>query len=329
MFDLIPAQPKGALGAFSFHDFAPDLESFRDGLLAGLSKRDKAIPYWFLYDAAGSALFERICETPEYYPTRTEMGILDACAADIAALAGPNAQLIELGSGAGRKVSTLLAAMQAPAGYVAIDISRDALEAAAARIAAAHPSLRVDAICADYTQSFTLPPRAAGRRVGFFPGSTIGNMQPDEARDFLSGWVERLGPGGAMIVGVDLKKDSAILDAAYDDAAGVTAAFSKNLLTRANRELGADFDLDRFAHEAIYSPARGRVEIHLVSLAEQTARVGDRAFAFKQGERIHIEYSYKYDIAEFAALARAAGFTPRAVWTDPARLFSVHYLSLD
>ena len=314
-------------GRLEFHDFSPAKEDFRAALLAGLTAEAKAIPCRFLYDAHGSALFDRICELPEYYPTRTELGILRAVAPLIAARVGPGARMIELGGVNSLKARILLDALDWPAAYIPVDISREHLRASAQAVHAEHPGLSVLAVCADYTQPFALPDAPGdGMRLGFFPGSTIGNLGPDEAAAFLASWAQRLGPGAAMVVGVDLQKDAAILEPAYDDAAGVTAAFSKNLLARANRDLGADFDLDAFAHRARYDAGRGRIEIHLRSLRAQTARVGDAAIDFLEGECVHVEDSCKYTLDGFRALARAAGFRPAAVWTDPAQLFSVHYL---
>ena len=313
----------------AFHDFAPTHASFLEAVLDGLSRRAKAIPCRFLYDERGSQLFDLICEQPEYYPTRTELRIIERHAPDIAALAGPRAELIELGSGSSRKVGLLLDAMDAPAAYVPIDISREQLYAAARRTAAERPGLEVHAVCADYAQAFALPAAGGqGRRVAFFPGSTIGNFTRSEAKAFLAAWARRLGPGAAMIIGVDLKKSTDILDRAYDDAAGVTAAFSLNLLDRANRELGADFDLEGFRHEARWAPDRGCVEIHLVSLADQTVRVAGHAFHLARGERLHIEDSHKYEVEEFADLARGAGFDWSCAWTDPQGLFSVQVLEV-
>jgi L-histidine N-alpha-methyltransferase len=310
-----------------FHDFSPDLGDFRQALIDGLSGRTKAIPCRFLYDARGSALFEKICKLPEYYPTRTELGILRAIAPEVAERLGPGVQMIELGGVSSLKARILLDALDAPSAYIPVDISRDHLRASAEALHAEKPGLSVLAVCADYTQPFELPSApGGGPRMGFFPGSTIGNLRPDEAIAFLASWARRLGPGSAMIVGVDLRKDRAILEPAYDDAQGVTATFSKNLLVRANRELGTDFDVDGFAHRARYDAASGRIEIHLESLADQTVHIGDVAIPFAKGERVHVEDSYKYSIEGFKALARAAGFRPTAHWTDPAGLFSVHYL---
>ena len=273
------------LGRVAFHDHAPDVGHFGPALIEGLSGARKAIPCRFLYDAHGSTLFDQICELDEYYPTRTELGILHARAAEIADLAGPDAELIELGGASSEKARILLDALQRPGAYVPIDISREHLRGQARGLSHERPGLQIHAVCADYAKPFDLPRTgAAGRRLGFFPGSTIGNLQPYEALGFLSDWAERLGPDAAFVIGVDLRKDKGVLERAYDDSKGVTAAFSKNVLARANRELAADFDLDRFAHRARYDEVRGRIEIHLESLADQTVRVEDRSFASERAE---------------------------------------------
>ncbi len=321
--------PKGALTAFV--DLAPKEESFRDSIVGGLTKRRKSIACRFLYDARGSALFEQICELPEYYPTRTEIRILEDHAREMTDLMGPDCQLIEFGSGSSRKVRILLEALERPAAYVGIDISRDWLREATANLAGEFPLLPVVAVCADYMQPLELPElpaRSAGRRVGFFPGSTIGNLTPDEAVAFLAGCRNVLGGDGGMLLGVDLKKDAAILDAAYNDAAGITAAFNLNLLERINRELDGDFDLSRFAHDAAYNEVAGKVEIFIRSLADQIVTIAGRAVSFAAGERIHTEDSCKYTIAEFQRLATRAGFTAVRTWTDRDALFSVHFLSV-
>ena len=314
--------------AIAFYDLNPRQEGFAEGLARGLAQADKAIPCRFLYDARGSALFDAICELPEYYPTRTETGILRMRAEEIAQLAGPRCQLIELGSGSSVKVRLLLEALDRPAAYVAIDISGDHLRRAAEAVAADFPGLRVAAMAADYAQPFALPDfPGAGRRLGFFPGSTIGNLLPDEAEAFLGLWARRLGPGSAMLIGVDLSKDRGILEPAYDDSAGVTAAFSLNVLERANRELGANFNLEGFRHRAVWNEPLSRIEIHLVSLAAQSVRLLGRTYDFAPGEAVHIEDSCKYSVEGFRALARRAGFSPLECWTDPSGLFSVHYLA--
>lgn len=323
--DHAPSDP--ARRPAAFHDHHPGEDSFRDALIAGLSGVQKSIPCRFLYDARGSVLFDRICEAPEYYPTRTEIGILRDKAGEISDAIGPAAQLVELGSGSSLKVRILLDALESPAAYVPIDISRDHLLSAAGAIQGDYPHVRVEAVCADYGQDFDLPPlRGAARRAGFYPGSTIGNLTPDHARAFLARWARRLGSGAMLLIGVDLKKDKAVLEAAYDDAAGVTAAFSRNLLVRANRELDASFDPAAFDHVARYEPGSGRVAIHLVSSKVQQVRLAGRWFDFGAGEAIHIEDSWKYSADEFRALARDAGYAPVCCWTDEADLFSVHLL---
>lgn len=315
--------------AVAFHDLAPKLETFRDAVLDGLSRPRKRIPCRFLYDERGSDLFEAICETPEYYPTRTEIGILERHAKDIAKLIGPEATLIEYGSGAGHKVKLLLRALDRPRAYVGIEVSREILLRATDDLALDWPKLQVVAICADFLTPIALPAdlnAGKGRRVAFFPGSSIGNFTPAEATRFLAQCRAMVGPGGGMLIGVDLKKDEATLDAAYNDAAGVTADFTLNLLERMNRELGGNFDAARFAHHAKYDPAAGRVAIHIRSLAAQKATVAGRTFRFAKGEGIHTEDSWKYAVGDFQMLARDAGYRPAACWTDTAELFSVHYL---
>jgi dimethylhistidine N-methyltransferase len=310
-------------------DLEPSTQEFRDAVLAGLGETAKTLPCKFFYDAEGSRLFDQICELPEYYPTRTELKLLADRAGAIAELIGPRARLVEFGSGAGVKIRLLLNALDRPAAYVPVDISRDHLMMAAADLARDFTALQIAPICADYTKPFALPASSGlhpETTVGFFPGSTIGNFTPAEARLFLRRARKLLGPGSAMIVGVDLRKAADILVPAYDDAAGVTAAFNLNLLVRINRELDADFDLDQFAHEARWNDALGRIEMHLVSRRDQEVRVGAQRFAFRAGETIHTENSHKYTLDQFRALAVEAGYKPRAAWTDDAGLFSVHML---
>jgi dimethylhistidine N-methyltransferase len=314
-----------------FHDFAPVQESFHDALVQGLSQPDKSIPCRFLYDTEGSILFDRICELEEYYPTRTELSILQHSAPEIAARIGPHARLIEFGASSSQKVRIILEALEQPNAYVPIDVSGDHLRQAAEDIARDFPDISVVAVCADYTQPFGLPDvfrGGEGRRVGFFPGSTIGNLTRTEAVEFLGLWARQLGKGGGMVIGVDLQKDPAVIERAYNDAQGVTANFSRNLLSRANRELDADFDIAKFRHHADYNSDIGRIEIHLESLADQDVHAAGHTFHFKEGERIHTEYSYKYTLDGFRDLARKAGFDPVQAWTDPAGLFSVHYIEV-
>jgi L-histidine Nalpha-methyltransferase len=315
---------------FAFHDLAPGEESFRDAVLSGLSHARRAIPCKFFYDERGSALFEAICRLPEYYLTRTEIAILEENAIEIAEQMGWHCRLIEFGSGASTKVRILLRALDHPAAYVPVDISREHLRDAAASLAEDFPALPVVAVCADYTRPFPMPPLPGpvGKRVGFFPGSTIGNFEPDAAVAFLANYARILGPGGEMLIGVDLEKDPEILNAAYNDRAGVTAQFNLNLFERINRELDGDLDIDRFEHVAFYNEVDGRVEIYLRSLANQEAWIAGKPILFARGELIHTEYSYKYSVPEFRALAARAGFRPVDTWIDPEELFSVHYFRL-
>ena len=321
--------PDGA--GFVFHDLAPGEDSFRDAVLAGLSATPKSLPCKFFYDQRGSALFEAICEVPEYYLTRTELGILETQAPVIAAQLGPNCRLVELGSGASRKVRLLLGALEAPLAYVPVDISRSFLRDAAASIAADFPELEVIAVCADYTRPFELPKLAGppGKRVGFFPGSTIGNFEPEGVVGFLAHCGHLLGPGAEMLIGADVKKDKRILDAAYNDAEGLNAAFNLNLLHRIAKELDSDIAIDDFEHVAFYNPDEGRVELYIRSLKDQSAVIAGRRFSFAAGEMIHTENSYKYAIEEFRALAARAGFAVLDTWTDAEGKFSVHYLRRD
>ncbi|HEY0997697.1 MAG TPA: L-histidine N(alpha)-methyltransferase [Gemmatimonadaceae bacterium] len=305
--------------------------SLRAEVLRGLTASRKSLPPKLFYDATGAALFERITTLPEYYLTRAELEILRARVGEIAALAGPRPALVEYGSGAGVKVRLLLDAFEAAgepaAAYVPIDISREQLAAVAAEIAAEYPRVPVHPVCADYTASLALPelPRRA-RRVAFFPGSTIGNFHPTEAAAFLHRIRRAVTGDGVLVLGVDRRKDAAVLDAAYDDAAGVTAAFNLNMLRRLNRELGADFDLERFRHRAFFNEAAGRVEMHLVSLEPQVVQVAGTRVAFGAGESIWTESSYKYDRASLDALVAGAGFRVAHLWTDSAERFWVGYL---
>lgn len=312
--------------SISFHDYHPQPADIRAEVLAGLAQTEKRIPPKFFYDERGSGLFDAICELPEYYPTRTEIGILRRYGAEMAELLGQDVVLIELGSGSSLKIRTLLEALR-PRVYMPVDISREHLLRSAERLAATFPDLDVRAACADYSRPFELPigeqdqPRAA-----FFPGSSVGNFEPKDAEAFLGRVGRILGPGGHLLVGVDLRKAPDVLHAAYNDAQGITAAFNLNLLDRINRELQGTFDLNAFHHSAFFNPHDSRIEMHLVSNAPQHVEVAGEAFLFTEGESIHTECSYKYSIAEFQSLARRAGFEPVTVWTDDAELFSVHAL---
>jgi L-histidine Nalpha-methyltransferase len=303
---------------------------FAAAVLAGLSRKPRSIPCRFFYDARGSELFEEITKLDEYYPTRTETALLEAYGPEIAALAGGDRVLVEFGSGSSRKTSLLLSALADVPAYIPIDIAAESLEEAAAWLKGRHPSLTILPLIADFTTTRALPRAARGRELlGFFSGSTIGNLTKDEARNFLLGAARLLGKGAAFLLGVDLKKPASILLPAYNDARGVTAAFNLNLLSRINRELGGTFDLSRFAHDAVWNGTTGRIEMYLKSLADQTAHVLGRGFAFAKGDTIHTENSHKYTVDEFRALARAGGWNPVAAWTDPDRLFSLHLLRLE
>ncbi len=313
-----------------FRDEGPEIGDFKTEVIENLSREQKTLPCKFFYDKKGSTLFDRICELDEYYPTRTEVSLLDRHGQEFAELSGPSCHLIEFGSGSSVKVRLLLDRLDEPAAYTAIDISRDHLIDAASALAEEFPALDVEAVCADYTQPLRLERENgnAGRRLGFFPGSTIGNFAPDEAHAFLERSAETIGPGGSMLIGVDLKKDEDTLVAAYNDREGVTAAFNENLLARINRELEGDFDLSAFSHDAVYNRQHGRIEMHLVSERDQTARVGDRSFDFRAGETIHTENSYKYSIEQFQGLCREARYEPVQAWTDPDGMFSLHFLNV-
>jgi L-histidine N-alpha-methyltransferase len=307
----------------------PELVRMREEVWAGLAAPRKTLPCKWLYDARGSALFERICELPEYYPTRTELGILEAHAGEMAERMGARCLLVEYGSGSSRKTRLLLDRLVEPAGYVPIDISRAALAASARALAAAYPALEVLPVCGDYARPIELPRprRPAARRVVFFPGSTIGNFTPPEAERFLARMAQVAGADGGILIGADLRKERALLEAAYDDAAGVTAAFDLNLLERLNRELAADFPIERFRHRSVWNEPEGRVEMHLVSLDAREVAVAGRRFAFAAGETIHTENSYKYTLDGFARIARAAGLAVQRVWTDPSAWFSLQWLA--
>jgi dimethylhistidine N-methyltransferase len=313
--------------AVRVHDRLSSPATFIEEVLQGLAAHPKRIAPKYFYDERGSRLFDAICELPEYYPTRTEMAILESCADEVARLAGSGCTLIELGSGASRKIRLLLETLR-PCHYLGVDISREFLIESARRLAADYPWLEVHAACADFSQELEVPDATAtGRRLAFFPGSTIGNFEPYEALSFLQRMRRLVLPDGALLIGVDLKKDPQILHAAYNDPQGITAAFNLNLFERLRREFDAELDLNGFRHRAFYSTLHGRIEMHLVSRRVQEIRILGRRFGFEAGESVHTENSYKYTVEEFRALARRAGLWPVRVWCDTGQLFSVHYLS--
>lgn len=311
-------------------DDATASSAFAEAALEGLGAPQKTLPCQYLYDEHGSMLFERITDVPEYYPTRTETAILIDCVEEIVSDTPAGTVLIEFGSGSSRKTEILLSSFDKLAAYVPIDVSSSALDEARERLSGRFPGLRVHSVVGDFRSILVLPDDLREQpRMGFFPGSTIGNFQPSDAADLLGRMAETLGPGGRLIIGVDLRKETRALLPAYNDSAGVTAAFNMNLLARANRELGADFDLDGFTHEAIFNARKSRIEMHLVSQRVQTVSLLGKQFAFRRGETIHTENSHKYSVADFQALARGAGWAPRRVWTDTKGLFSVHEVVAD
>jgi len=311
-------------------DQAPATESFRDAVLTGLRKNQKRIPSKFLYDERGSKLFDKICTLDEYYPTRTEISIMRQNVGAMTDVIGPQARLVEYGSGSSLKTRILLDHLEDLVTYVPVDISKSHLLDSAEALADDYPSLPVQPVCADYTTAFDLPepPRSPRRTMGYYPGSTIGNFRREKARAFLEQIATTVRPDGGLLIGVDLKKEVDVMTAAYNDAEGVTAAFNKNLLRRMNRELDATFDLDTFEHHARWNEERGCVESHLRSEVDQSVTVGGESFSFRAGETIHTEDSHKYTLDGFASLAAAAGFEVDTVWTDERSYFSVQYCTL-
>jgi len=306
-----------------------ETSTFRQDVVTGLSARPKSMSAKHFYDAEGSRLFERIMKLPEYYPTRSEMSILREHAGNIADLIPGGAALVEFGSGSNAKIRLLLEAAPKFSAYVPVDISAQYLEEQAEELRQDFPDLDILPVAADFTKRFELPLEVRSRpRAGFFPGSTIGNFEPLAAVSFLRNAARILGRGAVLIVGVDLVKAKTTLNSAYNDGAGVTAAFNLNLLTRINRELGADFNVDQFKHRAFYEPKRQRIEMHLVSRKRQKVTMDGETFEFRKGETIHTENSYKYTPEGFAALARQAGWVERSLWTDSGRNFSVRALVL-
>ncbi len=300
----------------------------REELLAGLLAEPRSINPKFFYDQRGSELFSKICEVDEYYPTRTEIGILESCSKEIAAAVGEHAVLLEPGAGACEKVQYLLQDLK-PDAYLPLDISRDFLLESAERLREHFPALNVVPLVADFNEDFALPDVSdEAHRVVFYPGSTIGNFTPKAARGFLERAAELLGPLGGLLIGVDLHKSSEILNAAYNDADGYTEAFNLNVLEHANRLLDADFYLENFAHVAFYNRDAQRIEMHLECRIDHEVQCGDKSLSFTKGERIHTEYSHKYTVSSFAALAETAGFEARSCWTDSAGLFSVQYFEV-
>ena len=313
---------------FEFHDLHPAMESFQASVIAGLSAEPKYLSPKFFYDAIGSQWFDAITKLPEYYPTRTEIGLLKEFGTEIADLLGHDNVLIELGSGSSLKIRTLLDVLQ-PAVYMPIDISLEHLYQSAISIACDYPNLQTCAVCADYSEAIELPTMPESYpRVAFFPGSSIGNFSPTEAKLFLQRVAAMIGAGGKLLIGVDLRKDPALLHAAYNDAQAVTAAFNLNLLVRINRELAADFQLDTFRHYAFYNPTLHQIEMHLLSMKKQVVRIAEFTIDFQNGESIHTENSCKYSVEAFQQLAAQSGFDTLKVWQDEQALFSIHCLQV-
>jgi dimethylhistidine N-methyltransferase len=315
-------------GVTSLIDSSPRDTDLVQEIIQGLSQPQKMLPSKLFYDAQGSKLFDRITELEEYYPTRTEMGIMERYLGEIVNSLGSGCQLVEYGSGSSLKTRILLDHARDLAGYVPIDISREHLAGTAADLSATYPHIPIHPVYADYTDEVVppVPATKASRTVVFFPGSTIGNFTPDRARTFLEQIRHLCGDNGGLLIGVDLQKDPSVLERAYNDADGVTAEFNLNILRRINREMRGTFDLARFRHKAFYNPEEGRIEMHLVSIEDQRVRVADAVVSFQRDETIRTEYSYKYTLPAFATLAEEAGFQVRRVWTDPHQYFSVQYL---
>ncbi len=311
------------------YDFEPVRDTFLREVLQGLQKPRKELFSKYFYDEVGSDLFEQICELDEYYPTRTELSIMRERSHEIAERLGSNCLLIEYGSGSSKKTCELLNVLETPAGYVPIDISKEQLMQSVVSLAGLYPDLEMLPVCADYTSDFEIPTpnRPVAHKIGYYPGSTIGNFDPGPARDFLRR-IARTCSGGGLLIGVDLKKDFNILHRAYNDQQGLTAQFNKHMLVRINQELGANFLINQFGHYAFYNPGESRIEMHLVSLKDQAVQLGGIEISFKLGESIWTESSYKYTKEEFAHLAATAGFRVEALWTDPREFFSVQYLTV-
>ncbi len=317
-----------ALPNLHFHDLGPPVEDFRAAVIEGLAVKPRRLSPKFFYDANGSALFDQITALPEYYPTRTEIALLRGHGRAIADWLGHDGLLIELGSGSETKIGVLLDALQ-PSAYMPVDISGHHLLESSRRIAARHPGLAVHAVCADYTRHFPVPEAVAKLgRAAFYPGSSIGNFEPDAARTLLGRVAAILGPGARMLIGVDLQKDVVRLAAAYNDVQGITARFNLNLLHRIRRELGAEVEIDAFRHHAAYDPALGRIEMHLIATRPTRIRLDGLDFRFEPGDGIHTENSYKYSVADFQALASDAGWDCTHVWQDDEALFSLHGLTV-
>ncbi len=314
--------------SIAFYDFYPQFSSMLSEVLEGLSESPKTLPPKFFYDETGSQLFDEICNLEEYYPTRTEMSILEDYADEISQLCGEDATLIELGSGSSQKIRILLDAMR-PLAYLPLDISRDHLISSSHQLAKDYPWLEVHAACVDYSTAWKLPYHSdKGRRIAFFPGSSIGNFTPEDACILLKEVAQLVGKGGNLLIGVDRIKDISTLENAYNDAKGVTAQFNLNLLNRLNQELNCNFNIEDFSHRAFFNKQQNRIEMHLISEKEQTVEISGKRFSFRADETLHTENSYKYSYHSFLELADSAGFKCRQHWCDEKQWFSVFLLEV-
>jgi dimethylhistidine N-methyltransferase len=313
----------------AFYDFAPEIEDFGDALIRGLTSSPKSLPCKFFYDKRGSELFDLICKLPEYYVTRTELQLLNDYSEEILSFCGDNLHIIEFGSGSSHKIRSLLNSPDKVKAYTAIDISREHLIRSCLDLAKNYKSLLVSAICTDYSKTFNLPdlPAEGSRKIAYFPGSSIGNFSRQDAALFLKRAGNLLGSGSGLLIGIDLKKDQSLLNAAYNDSQGITAAFNLNLLHRARAELKVPFEVEKFTHDAIYNAEQGRIEMYLESKVDQALSWKGNLFKFKSGERIHTENSHKYSLDEIETLANSSGYKVEKRWVDKASLFSVYFLS--
>lgn len=320
--------PSNELELIDLFDSATAERELREEIVRGLSASPKWLPCKYLYDQRGSELFDQICELDEYYLTRTELGIMEDHADEMAACCGAECVLVEYGAGSSLKTRLLLDHLEDPLAYVPLDISGDHLLESATTLAAAYPDLHIVPVCADFNTQvdLSLLEEHDGKRVAYFPGSTIGNFMPEEAARFLHRIADMVGPGGGLLIGTDLQKDARLLEQAYNDAAGITGEFILNLLVRMNHEFDADFDLDQFEYEARYNADAGRMEMSVVSLADQTVSVGGRDIRFAAGEKLRAEYSHKYTLEQFRKICQPAGWHEQQIWTDDQNYFAVHYL---
>ncbi|QDU95048.1 L-histidine N(alpha)-methyltransferase [Lignipirellula cremea] len=308
-----------------------ELDLFSEEVRRGLRDQPKRLPCKYFYDEHGSQLFDQICLLDEYYLTRCELEIMQQYAGEMAAQIGERVMLVEYGSGSSVKTRILLDHLEQPVAYAPVDISEEHLEKTARKLALAYPQIDILPVCADFTKPLTLPdpPRPVSHKALYFPGSTIGNFEPDAARRLLAEMARLVGPGGGLLIGFDLKKSPEVIEAAYNDAEKVTEAFNLNLLERINRELDSDFQVDQFRHRAVYNEQRGRVEIALVSEQQQQATIDGETFSFAAEEPICTEYSHKYSIEQFSELAASVGFIRHRHWTDRRGYFAVAHLVVE